>query len=108
MTALDQKFVEEVLEWTEHNFEPNYDACVWGTIEEFGELMRCLTKIRQGIRGSRQEWEEELGKEAGDVIIKLVQVMDFHGMSLSDCLEERWETVSKRDWKANPIGHGIN
>lgn len=98
----------EVNAWVERNFgHDNEMATVVGLVEEVGELSRAVVKRSQGIRGTREEWDVELRKEAADVFIKLCDVASFYGFDLHDAVAERWTVVSARDWKANPQGHGI-
>ena len=97
----------EVNEWVTRNFDNSELTAVVGMVEEVGELCRAVVKMEQGIRGTRAEWFAEIRKEAGDVFIKLCDVARFYGFDLSDAIHERWAKVGARDWKADPIGHGI-
>jgi len=94
--------------WVLHNFgNDNEFATVGGLVEEVGEVMRAAVKRSQGIRGTREEWDAELRKEAADVFIKLCDVAQFYKFDLASAIEDRWSEVSRRDWLANPQGHGI-
>ena len=97
----------EVNEWVTRNFDNSELTAVVGMVEEVGELCRAVVKMEQGIRGSRNEWFAEIRKESGDVFIKLCDVARFYGFDLADAIHERWAKVGKRDWKADPLGHGI-
>lgn len=109
MSDIDIKILQaQVNTWVEHNFgHDNEMATVVGLVEEVGELSRAVVKRSQGIRGTREEWDAEMRKEAADVLIKLCDVASFYGFDLADAVAERWTVVSARDWKANPQGHGI-
>lgn len=94
--------------WVNHNF-PHRD---WGTVaagtaEEVGELMRCCVKLEQGIRGTREEWLDEMSKEVADVLIKLMDVCSFYGIDFGRAVLDRWDTVSQRDFQADSVGHGM-
>lgn len=100
----------EVAEWAEHNFDmPDLSPkdqraliALTGVAEEAGEIVRAIRKLCQGIRGTREEWIEEIKKESGDVVIQLCSALSSLGLSLNDCVASRWESVGKRDWKAFP------
>jgi NTP pyrophosphatase (non-canonical NTP hydrolase) len=98
----------EVVRWIRTNFGP---PTPWGTVggltEEVGELARCMVKMEQGIRGTREEWVAEARKETGDVLIKLMDVADYFGFSVLEAFAERWETIRRRDWTTDKVGHGI-
>lgn len=97
----------KINDWVVRNFDNSELTAVVGMVEEVGELCRAVVKMEQGIRGSRDEWFAEIRKEAGDVFIKLCDVARFYGFDLADAIHERWAKVGQRDWKANPIGHGM-
>lgn len=98
----------EVAQWTGRNFpDDNRETVVLGLAEEVGEMARAALKRHQGIRGTAQEWETELRKEIGDVMIKLVHVAHVWGFSLSEAVLDRWDVVSQRDFVTNPKGHGL-
>jgi NTP pyrophosphatase (non-canonical NTP hydrolase) len=99
---------DDVDAWVERNFgHDNELATVGGLVEETGEVMRAVVKRSQGIRGTTEEWDAELRKEAADVFIKLCDVASFYGFDLANAINERWDVVKQRDWKADPTGHGI-
>lgn len=98
----------EVKPWTNRNF-PGYTA-EWAALvlsEESGEVSRAVVKMAQGIRGTREEWIAELRKEMGDVIIALCSLANVFDMELEEVIQERWTTISARDWTADKIGQGI-
>jgi NTP pyrophosphatase (non-canonical NTP hydrolase) len=97
----------DVNAWVTRNFDNSELTAVVGLVEEVGELCRAVVKMEQGIRGTRDEWSQEIRKETGDIFIKLCDVARFYEFDLSDAVRERWADVSQRNWKANPIGHGI-
>ncbi len=102
-------YQEEVTAWVLRNFgNSNELATVGGLVEESGEVVRAAVKRSQGIRGTREEWDAELRKECADVFIKLCDVAQFYGFNLAEAVETRWRVVQQRDWKANPIGHGVD
>lgn len=76
--------------------------------EEVGELSRAILKREQKVRGTAAEWETEAYKEIGDVLIALSHVASLFGFDLEDVLQDRWTTISKRDYLNNPQQHGID
>lgn len=97
--------------WASYNFEAHRNkdkvASTLGLSEEVGELSRAVLKQHQKIRGTYEEWQEEIAKELGDCIIKLAQIASVCGLSLGTVTQERWQTIKQRDWRKNPTGHGI-
>lgn len=75
-------------------------------VEETGEVMRCVVKREQGIRGSAEHWTAELRKELGDVGISLMNCASYEGWDLEELIAERWETISKRNWAEDAYGGG--
>lgn len=101
-------YQEEITEWVIRNFgNDSILATVGGVCEEAGELMRAAIKKDQGIRGTDEEWFQELRKEAADVYIKLNDVAQFYGFSLEDAISERWSEIRLRDWTKDKVGHGL-
>ena len=96
-------------EWLAHNFGPERDVNEQALVltEEVGELARALVKRSQGIRGTWSEWSREVRKEAADVYIALLAIAATEGFSLRDESALRWAEVSARDFRADPIGHGM-
>lgn len=102
----------EVAEWSNYNFRSsNTDGDVLssatGVAEETGEMMRCVRKAYQGIRGTKEEWYKEAEKEAADIVISLCDLCAKMEIDLDAALQERWLNVKKRDWVKNPQGHGL-
>jgi NTP pyrophosphatase (non-canonical NTP hydrolase) len=93
--------------WSDYNFGDVPDTGVIGLVEEVGEMCRAYVKRAQGIRGTREEWDAELRKEAADVFIKLAQICHDEKFYLSEAVAERWAIVRQRDWRADRQGHGI-
>lgn len=99
----------DVAAWNARNFGDEKsrieDALV--VCEEAGELARAVLKQHQGIRGTYAEWQDEIAKEIGDVVITLASLAENAGLDLGDCIAARWETVSARDFTTDKIGHGL-
>jgi NTP pyrophosphatase (non-canonical NTP hydrolase) len=99
---------DAVIVWNGRNFPgTTAELHVLGLCEESGELARAALKRAQGIRGTRDEWHAEIGKELGDVFIKLCCVAAAYGFDLRSAVVERWNDISRRDFVADPIGHGL-
>jgi NTP pyrophosphatase (non-canonical NTP hydrolase) len=102
----------EVNPWTFHNWG-DLQKCppvvaVVGVGEETGELQRAVLKQHQQIRGTFEEWQEEIEKECGDVFLKLCDIAVRCGFDLGEAIENRWLTIQQRDWQKDKIGHGID
>ena len=94
--------------WARHNFPDDDRVCAVGSVtEEVGELLRAARKQKQQIRGTHEEWDAELRKEAGDVLIALFQAADNCGFDLYEAYRLRWNEVALRDFRADPKGHGL-
>ena len=99
---------EDIAAWAKRNFpDENRETVVLGLAEEVGEMARAALKRYQGIRGTAREWELELRKEIGDVLIKLIHVAEVWDIDLTQAVLERWDEVSRRDFVTNPKGHGL-
>jgi NTP pyrophosphatase (non-canonical NTP hydrolase) len=99
----------EIYQWSNHNFGDAV-ACppviaVVGLGEECGEVQRALLKQHQGIRGTWDEWQAELTKELGDVLIKVIDVANRAGITM-DTVLDRWNAIQQRDWKVDPLRGG--
>lgn len=94
--------------WLAYNFsnETRVTAAL-GLCEEVGEVARAVLKQEQGIRGTWEEWDEEIKKELSDVYVKLIHVAMICGFDLDEAVAQRWEVLRQRDWVNNPKGHGI-
>lgn len=97
-----------VAQWVTHNFgEPSRVEDALGLAEETGELCRAVLKQQQEVRGTHAEWQDEIEKELGDVVIKALSVAQTCGVDLNAAVHNRWEVIRLRDFRADPIGHGI-
>ena len=104
-TLVDQA---SVATWVRHNFPKDTpETVVLGLCEEAGELARASLKRFQEIRGTAEEWKQEIRKEVGDIYLKLAHVAEAYGFSLEEAITDRWNEISTRDWRSNPLGHGI-
>lgn len=86
-------------EWTDSRF-PDDDLSQRGLVlgEETGEVLRCILKARQNIRGGTDRWMDELPKEAADVFFCLVALAHRAGFDLLDAIEERWLDLAGRTY----------
>lgn len=95
--------------WHSKNFQPvSVERNQLNLTEETGELSRAIIKMKQGIRGTESEWLTEAYKEVGDVFISLCNVAGSLGIDLEQAIEDRWDSVSQRDWNTDRIQHGID
>lgn len=93
---------DEQRPWVKHNFgdRPSWMPLL-GIMEELGELAHAHLKMAQGIRTS----EDHLAKAkdaVGDIVVFLADYCSAMGFDLETLVEETWEKVKKRDWKADP------
>jgi NTP pyrophosphatase (non-canonical NTP hydrolase) len=98
----------QVAPWAAHNL-PNDTVVVGaaGLAEEAGEVCRAAVKDIQGIRGTHEEWMDELAKELGDVVIKAAHVATLAGFDFGSIVRDRWAVIQQRDFVANRQGHGL-
>lgn len=97
------KIQVEVGEWSKKNF-PNNTATspLLGIFEEAGELAHAVLKLKQGIRGTREEHEAAEKDACADLLIYLLDYCDRRDINLQRTLERTWEQVSQRDWQKFP------
>lgn len=109
ITTIIPRMQEQVEEWSQRQPWAGDPAIVVvvGLGEETGEVQRAVLKMHQGIRGTREEWLAEAGKEMGDVFIKLCALAESLGLDLDDCIRRRWAEISQRNFTTDRIGHGI-
>lgn len=109
MTPIMGDLPEQLREWQQYNFPDRTKiSAALGLAEEVGEVCRAVLKQDQGIRGTFEEWQVEIGKEISDVAIKLCDVANACGINLDNEIWNRWQEVRIRDYVANPNGHGIS
>ena len=98
------RFQVEVAEW--HEKQPWRDddqvAITLGLAEEAGEVARAVLKRHQAIRGTHEEWTQEVWKELGDVLIKAAAIANKEGIDLEDVIVARWADVRRRDFTTFP------
>lgn len=75
-----------------------------GLSEEVGELCRAILKQDQKVRGSWEDWQDEIRKEVGDVGIRLMLLADAAGFDVQTCVEQRATYVMGRDINHDPAG----
>lgn len=99
---------EDFKVWHNHNFHADNEelAAIAGLSEEAGEVCRAAVKMSQGIRGTRDEWMDELEKETADVFIKLMDVARHYNFDLSKAIQSRWISVRQRNWVDDPTKGG--
>lgn len=93
-------------EWRDRNFpDSTAEDQLFGVMEELGELVHVNLKSRQGIRGYSEGSERTAAEERdaiGDMMIYLMGFCSKRGYDLTDCVNEAWAQVEKRDWIKNP------
>lgn len=86
--------------WTDSRF-PDDDLKQRGLVlgEETGEVLRCILKAEQDIRGGRDRWLAELPSEVADVFFCLAAIAHRAGFSLADAIEVKWREVEGRTYE---------
>jgi len=91
--------------WVLHNFgEREAWQPLLGVQEEVGELAHAFLKRHQGIRGTHEEHTADIRDAVADIIIFLMDFASAEGIDVREVLDETWQKVRQRDWKANPSG----
>lgn len=99
---------EEHYAWVSHNFPEQLndptrkDDGFDGLVEEVGELARARLKRRQGIRGTKEEWDAQEQDALADAIVFITSYCNAHGIDLQTVVEKTWNEVKKRDWIKHP------
>lgn len=88
-------------EWTDSRF-PDDDLSQRGLVlgEETGEVLRCILKAKQDIRGGTDKWLAELPSEVADAFFCLVALAHRAGFDLGRAIEDRWEELRQRTYAA--------
>jgi NTP pyrophosphatase (non-canonical NTP hydrolase) len=97
-------------EWEARNFPREAGIHLYGyrallgVAEEAGELAHAHLKGEQGIRHAPQEIVNLKLDAIGDIVVYLAKYCTHEGFDLELAVERAWaNTVSKRDWAANPM-----
>jgi NTP pyrophosphatase (non-canonical NTP hydrolase) len=93
--------------WSEWNFgkHPAWHPLL-GIQEEVGELAHAFLKRTQGIR-KNQDHDAAIRDAVGDIVIYLMDFCSCEGIDLQEAVEEAWDTVRKRNWKADPTSGAV-
>lgn len=94
------KLQEELEVWRDRNF-PNADADqqLLGVVEEVGELAHANLKMKQEVRNSTEEDEEDA---VGDMLIYLLGYCSYKQWDMGEILEHTAHHVMQRDWIKYP------
>ncbi len=89
--------------WQEKNFgpSPSWHALL-GVQEEAGELCHAHLKSVQGIRTNENHQAAKIDA-VGDIVIYLAAYCNLEGIDLQLAVEQTWQEVSQRNWKANQV-----
>lgn len=105
---IDYEFQRSVRNWLGDNFPPIDLATLQLLLtEEVGELSRAIAKRAVGIRGTQEEWDQEIYKEIGDVLLALLHVTSEMGFDIELVVHDRWQTIRQRNYVTDPQQHGI-
>ena len=90
--------------WAQKNFgnRKPYQP-ILGATEEIGELAHAYLKMEQGIRGTREQHEAAMKDAIGDCAVFLMDFCNQMGWDYAQIIEETWNHVKKRDWKADSL-----
>jgi hypothetical protein len=96
----------EVEAWRDKNFPGwSLEDCLFGMMEEMGEIAHAHLKHKQGIRGMTSEVEavDKMMDGICDFVIFATGVFSKVGRDFQAELEHTWHHVKQRDWVADPI-----
>lgn len=71
-----------------------------------GRVCHAGLKSEQGIRGTPEELRAKLEDAIGDLFIFLVNLCNLFELDLQAIVNDTWLTVSKRNWREDPIAGG--
>lgn len=102
-----QRLQQEHADWQLQNFGvvPAWQM-ILGATEELGEVCHAYLKMANGIRGDRAQHTAKIKDGIGDTVIFLIGLCTVMGFDFESILDETWQEVKQRDWKANPNGDG--
>jgi NTP pyrophosphatase (non-canonical NTP hydrolase) len=72
----------EITAWADHNFD--YHNPAFGVAEEAGELVHCVLKNRQGIRGKPEEFKASAADALADATIFALHWIGLSGQQLME------------------------
>jgi NTP pyrophosphatase (non-canonical NTP hydrolase) len=89
---------KDVLDWRRNNFNDPPTSMKQALVlaEETGEVCRAVIKREQGIRGTYEEWSDNLKVEAAQTLIALFAIAELEGFDLLEYTEEYWKTLRQR------------
>jgi NTP pyrophosphatase (non-canonical NTP hydrolase) len=102
MTTLRELQLRQAL-WAQKNFPETVDPeiILLGVMEELGELCHSMLKMKQGIRGTREEHLAKAQDALGDIMIYMMDFCNKMKWDMLSVTEETWIQVEKRDWTKN-------
>lgn len=97
------KLQEERNLWIAHNFpDASLAHCIFGAVEEMGELAHHFLKREQGIRGDDTHHVAGMLDSVADAVIFLAGVPTHLGVDYGELVQATWNTVKTRDWVKYP------
>jgi NTP pyrophosphatase (non-canonical NTP hydrolase) len=100
---------QEVFDWRVNNFN-DYPTALKGALiiaEETGEIARAVLKREQAIRGTYEQWSDELKLEMAQTTIALLVLAELEGFDLLEAVEKYFLLLKQRNFKTDSIGHGL-
>lgn len=92
---------KQVSVWHTHNFGPTIQHhCIYGMMEELGELAHAVLKEEQGIRSVNKYAVEDA---IGDLAIYTMDLCNHLGLNYFNIIYKTWQQVKQRNWKKFPI-----
>jgi len=89
--------------WIAHNFpDGTLEDCIFGAVEEMGELAHHFLKRKQGIRGDDTKHEAGMLDSVADAVIFLAGVPTYLGVNYGELVQATWNMVRTRDWVRYP------
>lgn len=99
-----RKIQDEQRPWLKHNFgnrRPPWMPLL-GVMEEVGELAHSYLKQAQGIR-TGEDHVEGAKDAVADIVIFLADFCSAVGFDMESIVQDTWDRVKTRDWKADPV-----
>lgn len=87
-----------IADWADDTFGPALDP---------GDLVtRAADELEELLEAVQKADKQEIGKEAADVVILLMRVMELNGLNLHDEVDKKMQINRSRTWVSKGDGTG--
>lgn len=103
------RLIQEIGDWSTRCFKDK-QASDLGIVEEIGELVHCILKRYQGIRGydSPVKFNAEVQDAFGDIGVYMLNHAGYHHIQFHEINFQRWPNASDRLYAAHIMRHAAN